>query len=310
MHVLTQLLGKLPDAIGAAECRRRIYRRTRPGSRPFISGDGFRKIANHIFDETRSHIQADRLRPGDIIFVATHLAKTFFLEYSPQIRVPYTLITHNSDMAASEELIALIDKNVRTWFAQNNTYAHERVTPIPIGLENLHHYRVGIPAKFAAIRQPRRRRNRVLVSFNMSTNPAEREAIHELAKQLDYADCITQWLDQDTYLRTLAEYRFVVSPPGHGLDTHRTWEAMYLGVIPIVGDSVTMRSFQELGLPIWILQDWNSLVNVRTEDLEEKYEALNARFSNRALYFEYWERRIVESSRLMRSAARPLSTSA
>jgi hypothetical protein len=304
------MIGRFPDAIGAAECLRRIYRRTRPGSRPFISGDGFRRIANHIFDETRSPMMADRLRPGDIMFVATHLAKKFFREYAPQIRVPYTLITHNSDMAASEELIGLIDENLRAWFAQNNTYAHERVTPIPIGLENLHHYRAGIPAKFSAIRQPRRKRNRVLVSFNVSTNPAEREAIHDLARQLDCADCIPQWLDQDTYLRTLAEYRFVLSPPGHGLDTHRTWEAMYLGVIPIVGDSVAMRSFQELGLPIWILQNWHSLAKVRAEDLEEKYEGLIARFSDPALYFEYWERRIVESSRLMQTAARTLSMSA
>ncbi|HSQ74486.1 MAG TPA: hypothetical protein VLT13_02945 [Bacteroidota bacterium] len=307
---LAQMLGKLPDAIGAAECRRRIYKRTRPGSRPYISGDGFRRIANHIFDETRSHFKADRLRPGDIIFVATHLAKTFFREYAPQIRVPYTLITHNSDMAASEQLIGLIDENVQAWFAQNNTYAHERVTPIPIGLENLHHYRAGIPAKFSAIRRPRRERNRVLVSFNVSTNPAEREAIQDLARQLYCADCVPQWLDQDTYLRTLTEYRFVLSPPGHGLDTHRTWEAMYLGVIPIVGDSVAMRSFEELGLPVWILQNWHSLVKVRTEDLEEKYEELNTRFSNRALYFEYWERRIIESSRLMQTTARALSMSA
>jgi hypothetical protein len=304
------MLRKFPDAIGAAECRRWVYRRTRPDSRPFISGDGFRRIAHHILDETRSRLRTDRLRPGDIIFVATHLAKTFFLESAPQIRVPYTLITHNSDMAAGAELIGLIDENVRAWFAQNNTFVHERVTPIPIGLENLHHYRAGIPDKIAALRRQRQKRNRVLVSFNVRTNPAERGAIHDLARQLECADCIPQWLDQDAYLRTLAEYRFVVSPPGHGLDTHRTWEAMYLRVVPIVGDSVPMRSFEKLGLPIWILQNWNSLVDVRPGDLEEKYEELSEGFSDRALDFDYWERRIVESSRLMQPTGRHMSTPA
>ena len=36
------------------------------------------------------------------------------------------------------------------------------------------------------------------------------------------------------YLEELAQYRYCLCVRGNGLDTHRFWEALYLGVIPIV----------------------------------------------------------------------------
>jgi hypothetical protein len=37
-----------------------------------------------------------------------------------------------------------------------------------------------------------------------------------------------------SYLDDMARCRWVLSPPGNGVDCHRTWEALYLGVTPIV----------------------------------------------------------------------------
>jgi hypothetical protein len=268
-------------------------------------------MADHIYDETHSEVLVNRLRPGEIIFIATHLAGDFFCNYGSRIDVPYTIITHNSDMAVGKALISLMSRNVLAWFAQNNTYAHERVIPIPIGLENLHHLRAGIPAKFTALGQgPTRTKNRILVSFKIATNKEERTRIYHVASQAACAECLPMWLDQDTYLRTLSEYRFVLSPPGNGLDTHRTWEAMYLGVIPVVGDSVAMRSFEALGLPVWILRNWDDLRAIREEELDAKYEQWRPRFSNPALYLEYWQRRFIECGQTRHTPARTLTPAA
>ncbi|CAK0837124.1 unnamed protein product [Prorocentrum cordatum] len=35
-----------------------------------------------------------------------------------------------------------------------------------------------------------------------------------------------------------AKHRFVASPPGAGMDSHRTWEVIALGGIPLVGPSL------------------------------------------------------------------------
>lgn len=39
------------------------------------------------------------------------------------------------------------------------------------------------------------------------------------------------------YYEIIANSKFVVSPPGNGMDCHRTWEALALGAIPVVQNS-------------------------------------------------------------------------
>ena len=41
----------------------------------------------------------------------------------------------------------------------------------------------------------------------------------------------------------LSSYKFALSPEGNGIDCHRTWECLYLGVIPIVKKSVALSFF-------------------------------------------------------------------
>ncbi len=41
-------------------------------------------------------------------------------------------------------------------------------------------------------------------------------------------------LPYNEYLTNMSKCKYVLCPPGRGLDSHRTWEALYLGCIPIV----------------------------------------------------------------------------
>jgi len=267
-----------------------LYKVTRPSSPPYVTGDGFRRMANHIYDESRQVNFHSRVEDGDLIFVATHFVPRFLAQVDPKIRASYRLITHNSDSPVDEELIARSSRKVLVWFAQNNIFQHETVVPIPIGLENLHYYNAGIPNMYTKMRGAGRNpRNRILAGFTIGTNARERQRIHELALRAPSVEVLRARLDQQDYLRTLTTYRFMLSPPGNGLDTHRTWEAMYLGVIPIVKDSVAMRAFEQLGLPIWILQRWDDILAFDAHTLEAKYEDLQKRFCAPALFMDYWQ---------------------
>jgi hypothetical protein len=55
----------------------------------------------------------------------------------------------------------------------------------------------------------------------------------------------------------MAEYAFCASPHGHGLDCHRTWEALALGCIPIVKKSPLDDLYSKY--PIWIVSDWSEV---------------------------------------------------
>lgn len=77
----------------------------RPGSAPFISGDGFRALAKHIHDETQT-FDPSAVKSSDIIFMNADLIETYFQEIHPKISASYRLITHNSDRNIGEKELA------------------------------------------------------------------------------------------------------------------------------------------------------------------------------------------------------------
>jgi hypothetical protein len=95
------------------------------------------------------------------------------------------------------------------------------------------------------------------------------------------------------------QYPFWLSPRGGGLDCHRTWEALYLDIIPIVWNSSLNILFENL--PVVIINGY--------EELNEKflYDKLNEiskkKLSKEKVYqFEklrnaYWRRLILDKSR-------------
>jgi hypothetical protein len=60
----------------------------------------------------------------------------------------------------------------------------------------------------------------------------------------------------------------VLSPPGNGNDCHRTWEALYLGAIPIIQKGTLARSISSR-LPILVLDDLREALEMSPKDLEE-----------------------------------------
>ncbi len=95
------------------------------------------------------------------------------------------------------------------------------------------------------------------------------------------------------------QYPFWLSPRGGGLDCHRTWEALYLDIIPIVWNSSLNILFENL--PVVIINGY--------EELNEKflYDKLNEiskkKLSKEKVYqYEklrnaYWRRLILDKSR-------------
>ena len=64
-------------------------------------------------------------------------------------------------------------------------------------------------------------------------------------------------MPQTAIWRRYAEYPFVLSAAGNGLDSHRTWELLYLGCIVITKTSSLDSLFD--GLPVVIVEDWNEV---------------------------------------------------
>ena len=53
------------------------------------------------------------------------------------------------------------------------------------------------------------------------------------------------------------KYKFILCPLGNGVDSHRIWETLYSGSIPIVLDKVTFKCLD--GLPVIKLKSFRGL---------------------------------------------------
>jgi hypothetical protein len=94
-----------------------------------------------------------------------------------------------------------------------------------------------------------------------------------------------------SYRKTLSEYMFVASPSGNGVDCHRTWEALYLGVIPIVTNRKFHEQFRDL--PVFIVDSWSDLTNYCEADLIAIYQEQAAKLKSfEYIWFDFWKESI------------------
>lgn len=125
-------------------------------------------------------------------------------------------------------------------------------------------------------------------TFSVGTNLVKRSAAANSLKKTKLALHLNA-LTPSEHRKSLAKFGFVACPPGNGEDTHRTWEAMYLKSIPIVLSSALTDKCSELGLPVWIIDSYDELINLNEPELIEKYNSMKSKFDSPALWMKYWE---------------------
>lgn len=250
-----------------------LWAKLRPTSAPFLSGDGFRALADHRFEGLGS-FDPSLVKSHQVVFVESGKMEPFFRQVMPAIDRPIVVVTHNGDdNVGPSQAVWADDPNLLRWFAQNLDTIHPKILAIPIGLENAWMHSNGIVGDFKKIRAAQgRKKSRILFGFTTFTNPAER--IPALKTLRDHPCCdALSWVNGRRYRQILAGYQFIASPPGNGIDCHRTWEALYLRVVPIVKRSAAMEAFSLL--PIWIVDDWKELEGLSETDLDLKYRELS-----------------------------------
>ncbi|MBI3632269.1 MAG: hypothetical protein HY225_02380 [Candidatus Vogelbacteria bacterium] len=263
----------------------------RPSSCPYLSGDGYRKTADHIYDETTKTFQPQNVKRSDVIYVRYDFLKDFFAKIHPKIQYQYILLSHNNDEWVDERYLSYIDDKIIKWYAQNVTVHHPKLFPLPTGLQNLYNYNYGIINVYEKLNNRlANKKNKILFGFSIGKKEYEKERLPALQslRNNPSAEEIKSKMVQISYFELLNEYKFVASPPGIGIESHRTYEAMYLRTIPIVKKSLTTDYYYNLGMPMWIIDDWRELENFTETQLSDKYDSLKDRFNNRTIFMDYW----------------------
>ena len=273
-------------------------------SKPFLSGDSFRSIATNIYDSKRKNIHKRKniqkftsQSSMKTIFIDSHLANEFN-DKSLEFIEECILILHNSDDSLKEKSILLNNPKIKKIFAQNINFYHPKVTPIPIGLENVHlRSNVMVRSLLFAINKPMNNKPAIFYQFNIKTNVSERSDALNYISNHPLSET-TRRLKSLKYLLKLKKYMFCLAPVGNGIDTHRFWECIYLNVIPICKENYLTLYFRSLGLPIWVVKDWTDLEQYKnSESLEKKYNQIMSQSNSEAAYWNYWHQLIINYNR-------------
>ena len=133
-------------------------------------------------------------------------------------------------------------------------------SPIPIGIENRSFRRNGIPVDFKIINllhYGKSKKHLLAIAFKPANNPSERNSLAAKFQNLPGAFISRKPMLPFSYKKLLRDSTFVLSPPGNGIDCHRTWESIYLKSIPIVLSRAW--PFSEFSLPVLALNSWDEI---------------------------------------------------
>lgn len=93
-------------------------------------------------------------------------------------------------------------------------------------------------------------------------------------------------MSPEQYRQSVRESMFVLSPPGRGLDCHRTWEAIYLGAVPVILEGTLAEGIVS-ALPILAVESYEQLLSKGHEEMVGLYAQVRVASTVRA-FAPYW----------------------
>jgi hypothetical protein len=202
---------------------------------------------------------------GGIFWSRTHDV-TAFAEAAAGLPGPYMLISSGATTSqpgrAGSSRDLLSSDNLCGWYVQNyDGTEHPKVFPIPLGFDLHTIGKPGFDWYVSLRRSPQPRRTLAILVDHMSpTNPTRRVAMETVAGCSSFKTVQLPRMCINLIHQEYRKYVFGLSPPGAGVDCHRTWEMLYFGMIPVLLHSSIDPLFD--GLPVVLLDKWEDLCSL------------------------------------------------
>ena len=246
-------------------------------SNRYLSGDNFQRYANEypsaVYRKLEYVTRLGRWR-GQIVWPG-------LLE----ILLPgrRTLIYGHSSASLSNATAETIRIAGRARLVGTNRIPDKDGSPIPLGLPNKF---LDSPdhAVFGDVRlmlnsleqkKPLHYLASLYANFDAGTHASRRhlaDVLQRASTHLHHPD--RSLSGRQSYLDSCRQANFVLCPRGVGEDTHRLWETIFLGSIPIVIRSPLMSFFEE-HIPIMLVDSWEEILEA--DEMNRSYATLMSR---------------------------------
>jgi hypothetical protein len=241
----------------------------------YISGEAFKNICKYNLDDRYTLIPIDsNLKENDRVFIKQSDIDAL-IKANPAKKV--TLVVHNTDETFDDVQMDRVRQYANKVYAANSS-AKDAIQ-MPLGFRDDQY----TPHKVLDEQKNSEKRDILcLLNFSIGTGNNERSDALNAFKDyiwavkntnntpglhLEHNNNETINLRKEFY-KTLNKTKFVICPFGAGKDTHRVYEALFFGAIPIIKSSFLDPMYKALG-ECWIVNDWSEV----TEDECNKHWA-------------------------------------
>lgn len=252
--------------------------RSRIDTFPFLSSDGYSFCfkTSLMRNSTRQDLVRVLRSQEEIhaIYFPSSLAYEAAEVFSLYSIRPRLIVLGDDDLVFSGDELTQLFPDTKHVYATNLISENEFVRGIPLGLESPSYKSGGRlrdfikPFSINANQRP----ISILLSWNTETNESARNHADSMFERCESAFRVRSRIAPQTFHRLLRKSLFVACPRGNGLDTHRIWETLYLGAVPIVLEQEYFPALR--GWPIWVVESWSDCASLDREFLEKLYKSL------------------------------------
>jgi hypothetical protein len=219
------------------------------------------------------------------------------------------VIVGHSDIPTLKKHIVLLKRlGIKSVFGTNSVTWKDFSRSLPLGLTNftteselhpifgnIEHFKFANSSDYCLDFRPK-----ILANFSVQNNYSERKGLLNTLSLLSYSyDLVLESPEINpngriSYLRKLREVPMVVCPEGNGVDTHRLWETLYMGGVPIVVNNPLLNSLFDC-LPVIRLDSWSHLKDV--DYIESQWNSIRStEWNPNILSVSYWTKEITVGS--------------
>lgn len=187
-----------------------------------------------------------KVTENDVIFCNTYFVKDLFSKLKNINNLKnLKLITSQTDHSITNELFKLKPNCISQWYSINVNFSSPDLIPIPLGLSNENEKNLNIK-HFSKLKENKNKIDKIYVNFQSNTNYLKRSKQLKRFKNKSFVHVDEPNLKLDDYAEQLNLYKFILCPEGNGIDTHRVWESLYAGSVPIVQKHISMSTLENL----------------------------------------------------------------
>jgi hypothetical protein len=263
-------------------------------SEPFLSGAAFANLADLVIRNEKDLKAFSELHVIPRITFCRSDLVTQLRNYNVKQNHGQILIAGNSDFDFND-FVTLPHGNFQTFYLQNSFISDDdKVFTLPIGVENLSLGINGLPKNLVSTQDWKTRSKKIMVGPFSPTHEERQELLKKAGDPKGVFQIVEGPISPGKFAKLMLQFRYVACPRGNGMDTHRFWEALYRGSVPVVKRSKWSESLLTLKIPLVVVEDWDE-TSKAIGVFEKSFAGFNPK-KIEALWIGYWRKKLAKTN--------------